>query len=239
MSKQVLRNALISIIAFLSFNTYAEFKSSSEASSIITGGNTELKTYLVKTENKWTKEKNIFSINGNYTYGESSNVTSAERWAIGIRYDRVLSKQIDAFIGELVESNRFAGFSRRYNTDAGLKAKLLKNEKTEAFVEAGFRYTVEKKKDPNIKDDKDSKGRGYFEIKRVINESVNGRFWIEYVPNFTTSKDYLINLEPSLSVAMNNVFSLKFAFLWNYDNLPAPGNGKHDYAYTTGVIANF
>ena len=227
------------LCVLISMSAFAQFKSTSEASSIVTGGNTDLKTYLVKSENKWTKEKNIFSLNGFYTYGESDKVVSAERWTIGARYDRVLTAKIDAFLGEIVENNRFAGFSRRYNTDAGVRIKLVKTEKTEAFAEAGARFTIEKFTNHALEDGEDFKGRAYFEVKHKLNESVDGRFWIEYIPNFTVSEDTLINFEPSISVAMNKVFSLKFAFLWNYDNLPAPGNGKHDYAYTTGIIASF
>ena len=231
--------AFVLLCALFSVQAFAEFKSSSEASSIITGGNTDLKTYLLKTENKWTKNKNVFSLNGSYTYGESDEVRSAERWTLGLRYDRVLSEKLNGFVGELVEANRFAGFSRRFNTDAGVKFKFVKNDKTEAFAEAGMRYTVEKRRDESVADLKDTKARTYFEIKRKITDSVDGRFWLEYIPNFSNSDDWLVNFEPSLAVALNKVFSLKFAFLWNYDNEPAVGSGKHDYTYTTGIIAAF
>lgn len=229
---------LLSLFAMGS-NVFAQFKSTSEGSSIVTGGNTDLKTYLLKTENKWTRDKNVFSLNGLYTYGESDDVRSAERWHIGLRYDRILNERLNVFLGELIEANRFAGFSRRFNTDAGVKIKFVKTEKTESFAEVGLRYTIEKRRDESLADLKDTKGRAYYEIKRKFSDSMNGRFWIEFLPNFSNSDDYLINFEPSLSVAMNQNFSLKFAFLWNYDNEPAPGNGKHDYAYTTGIIANF
>ena len=222
--------------------TGADFKSVSEAASIITSGNTNLKTYILKTDNRWTKNKNVFSIKGDYTYGENEDVRSAERWSVGIRYDRVLNNRIDLFLGEIIESNRFAGFSRRFNTDLGARIKHLNTDKTQSFGEVGVRYTIEKIK--NQDDFNDWKGRAYYEIKRKFNESISGRFWIEYLPNFSRSEDYLINFEPSISVVMNKTLSLKFAFLWNYDNLPAvgtgtQGNGKHDYSYTTGIIANF
>lgn len=233
---------LLFVASVLTVSAYADatkktFKSVSEAASIITGGNTDLKTYLVKTDNVWKWTNNALTLKGDYTYGESNEVRSAERWSIGLRYDRYLNDRLSVYLGEVVEANRFAGFRRRFNTDLGAKYILINTDKTKSFAEAGARYTIEQIRDQD--DFNDWKGRAYYEISRKFSEAITGRFWAEYIPNFSRSEDYLLNFEPSIAVTMSSNLSLKFAFLFNYDNAPALGNGKQDYGYTTGIIANF
>jgi putative salt-induced outer membrane protein len=62
--------------------------------------------------------------------------------------------------------------------------------------------------------------------------------WTEFLYNFSNSTDYRVNAEPSLSVILTDVFSLKLAYLINYRNLPAVAGKKQlDTLYTTSLVA--
>ena len=227
------------ILCALSLNTYAQFSSEDTATVNITGGNTDLKTYALKSVNayKWTKHS--LGLNGLYNYGESDKERSAENWNLGLRYDFIFSDKVSLYFGELLEADRFAGVKRRYNTDLGAKYTFINTDKTKLFAELGYRYTIEESTDTTAADRKDSKGRAYLETSRVFKKDLTGKFWVEYLPNFSNSDDFLINLEPSIIVALSSTFSMKSAYLWKYDNSPNAGNGKHDYNYTLSLIANF
>lgn len=230
---------LIMITMLVSSICYADFKSEDEVSMVTTGGNTEVKTYVGKTNNSYTWGENIIALKGNYTYGEAGERRNIERWDALLKYDRVLEKKMSLFVSELIEANRFAGIDRRYNTDVGMKYTLIKNEYNETSAEAGYRYTFEKQYNNGAPDNNDSKGRLFVETNHKFNKIVSGKLWVEYLPNFTDTEDYLINIEPSFSVVLTSLLSLKISYLWNYDNEPVLGNGKHDYTYTTGLLAKF
>lgn len=228
----------ITLLFAMSFSSLAQFKSEDSASVNITGGNTDLKTYTFKSDNAYTLDKSVFKMNGSYHYGESDSVRSAENWALGLRYDYNAFPKTGMYVGELIEADRFAGYDRRYNTDLGLTHSIYKTDLKALLVEAGLRYAVEKPLD-NSEDKKDFKGRVYGEISHTLKENIKGKFWIEYLPNFSESEDYLVNLEPSLIVTLTSTFSMKTAYLWKFDNLPPAGKSKYDHNYTLSLIANF
>lgn len=223
----------------LANNLFAKFTSVDEASILLASGNSDMKTYAIKTDNSYKLNSNIFSGKGSYTYGESQEVRTTEKWDFELKLEHMLNEKVSLFVAEILESNRFAGFSRRYNTDAGFKYSFLKTDLSHVFVETGYRYSVEKSVSNMIADKKDSKGRIYLETFKKFNDSLSGKFWVEYIPNFSESEDYLINFEPSLSVVLTSTFSLKMAYLWKYDHLPVIGSKSHDTTYTTSIIAQF
>jgi putative salt-induced outer membrane protein len=230
---------LFLILSVIASSAFAEFKSEDSATVNLTGGNADLKTYNFSSKNSYKKDKSEVKLTGAYNYGESNDVRSAENWNVGLRYDYSFNDKMSAFLGEIVEADRFAGIERRYNTDLGLKYIFTKTDRTNFFAELGYRYTKEESTDASIKDRDDQKARAYAEISRKFKDYLTGKYWIEYIPNFSESDDFLINMEPSLIVTLSKVFSLKSAYLWKYDNEPTPGNGKHDYNYTLSLIANF
>ena len=229
----------ILLVSFFSLTANAEFTSEDSASITLTGGNTQFESYALKSLNTYKKDKSSYKLNGGYNYGESSNVTSSENWNIGLRYDYALSDNSSLYIGEVAEADRFTGVSRRYNTDVGYKHTFVKNDNTHFFSELGYRYSIEKNVDQSVADKKDSKGRVYLEGTKTLKSNIKGKFWLEYLPNFSSTDDYLINLEPSLIITLNSVFSMKTAYLWKYNNGPSLGTGKHDYNYTLTLISNF
>lgn len=223
----------------LSQSQASNFSSEDSVSMNLTGGNTELKTYNLKSLNKYTLNDNIFVLDGKYIYGESKSVRNSESWSIGLRYDRQFNKMLGFYLGEVAEANRFAGFRRRYNTDAGAKYIVLSDDKKSLQTELGYRYSIEKFVDTTLADSKDSKARLYAEGTYKMKKDLAAKMTLEYLYNFTETEDYLLNLEPSLTVTLTSNFALKTSYVWKYDNLPAPNVGKHDYTYLLTLIANF
>jgi putative salt-induced outer membrane protein len=226
-------------ILFLAVSTRADFSNSSEANIIVTGGNSQLETYNLNTTNKYKlSEKNNLTLAGHYTYGTSSDLESARNWDASLRYDRELNAKWSAFFGEQLEGDKFSGVKTRFNTDLGAKHSLYKSEKSVINAEAGYRYTVERL-EGGLPTDQQQKARLYTEGTRKFKEGIEGKLWVEYIPNFSEGTDWLMNIEPSLSIILSKTFSLKLAYKGQYDNLPTAGNKKYDYTYTTGLLANF
>lgn len=232
------KSCLFSFIFLLSsFSLKAQFSHESEASMVVSGGNSSLEVYNVKTQNSYELNKNIFKLSGHYTYGTSNDVESARNWDGALRYDRELRKRLSAYVGQQIEGDSFNGIDYRYNSDIGAKYFIIKDDKTTFSTEAGYRYTIEKP--IGAPKENDSKARVYVDAKRKHSESLKMKAFAEYIPNFTRTDDWLFNAGPSLDFILNSTFSLSLSYLIRYDHQPVAGNGTTDYQYTTGLIAKF
>lgn len=247
---------IISLVVFLLpalVMAETKFSNESEVSLIQTGGNSSVETYNAKTLSKWAKEKRTYSFGGHYTLGSSEQtdetsgdketVESARNWDVMAKYEQVLSGKLSGFVALQYEGDEFSGFKQRENVDLGAKYTITNSDKTKSFAELGARYTIERKV---VRDDEDedvfnyTKARLYYEIAYKKSETLSYKFWVEYLPNFTESEDYLITYEPSIAYVLTSTFSLKTAYKAVYDNLPnVDGYENTDYTFTTSIIAKF
>lgn len=217
------------------------FNHESELSIITTGGNSDLQTYNGKVKNILNHRKNKYELSGHYTYGTSEGIESARNWSALFRYDRFLREnELSLFAAEKVEGNKFQGLESRYNTDLGVSYRFFQTERSTLLSEVGYRYTYERSTDPDQSNENFQKGRVYLEYHHKLREGVTLRKWVEYIPNFTESKDYQLSFSPSLRVAINNLFSLAVSYRGDFDNEPTvAGKRRYDYTYTTSLIASF
>ena len=66
------------------------------------------------------------------------------------------------------------------------------------------------------------------------------KWWIEFLPNITTSEAYQLNTELSGSAAISEMFSMKAGYLIKYNNQPPVGAiYKTDSMFTTALVAKF
>ena len=238
---------LISLVALtISFSAQAEWEHASELGIVIAGGNTESRTENAKHESKvkWA-EKNTVKFGGSYVHSftESDGTESDfEIWEFGARYERLIAGHVSGFIGEKVEGNRDAGFDYKASTDLGLKYEFYKDSKKDYLSsEAGYRFTYEQKvqgTEPPL--ERSHFVRLFLEWGKEWNDKVALKWWVEVLPDVSETENLEINTEPSLTVVLSNILSLKLGYLMKYDNQPAvSGNERIDYLYTTTLVANY
>ncbi|MES3038341.1 MAG: DUF481 domain-containing protein [Bdellovibrionota bacterium] len=238
------RSALLAISIFIfPFTLYAEEKPpwahESEASIVKVDGNTTSDSYSAKQKTSYRFDLNIISASGRYLQTKASGSETAKQWDATLRYERELSDLWSLFIQHGAESDPYAGYVQRDNSDIGGKYYLIKTDPETLFSELGVRSTKTISSVSNNVDYSTS-CRLYIEYSKKINESVSGKFWVEYLPNFKDSDAYLVNYEPSVSVMMNQVFSLKIAYLVKYHNLTlTAAEKKEDTTFTTALVAKF
>ena len=217
---------------------FAQYSNESEVSSVVTGGNSKVETYLVKTLNKYVSGKNTHQLSGHYTYGEARNEVSAREWTANYKFDHVWSDHFGYYLGEVIEGYRFQGIKARYNSDAGLKYYFKKSELRNFFAEVGYRYTIEDRYYSET--GYENKGRVFIEWNDKPNQNFSYRLWAEYIPNFTDTSDYLFIHEASVTSILTSMFSLKLAWKGIYDDKPIiAGNKNYDFTYTTSIVARF
>lgn len=234
---------LFSVVASMfvllsSFSALAEpFAGEAEAGAVIVSGNSQSESYAAKAKTTYTHEQNVYSAFGRYLKTDSNGVESARNWEIGARYERELTDYLGVFAGQKAESDIFNGYIQRDSTDLGLKYSLIKSDEMNWFFEVGYRY---QKTLPTVgTTTHDNMGRIYTEFNKALDKTLSFKYWAEYLPNFTNSDAYLFNTEASLNVMLNSVFSLKLAYLLQYQN-SIPANGKYTTTTSTmNLVAKF
>ena len=219
-------------------NTFASISNESEAGLASTNGNTKTETFNIKQFNVYGWDKNIYTFRLRFLNAFASGNETARYFNSGLRYDRELSNRFNMFLGETLEKDKFSGIDQRFITDGGAKYFLIKTDMTKWVSELGYRYMTEDR----LAGSKaiSSYLRAYTEWETGWNKNFSTKYWLEYLPNLTTTTDYQINSEISLSAILTNLFSLKSGFLLRYDHLPAPGiNYKTDTLITTALVSKF
>lgn len=227
------------VCALFSAVTYAGYTNESELGILIAKGNSDSESWNVKeTAGLIWDELNLLKFTGRYLQTKSKNVENARYWSGGLRYDRSLSERLGVFVGEIIESDKYAGYNQKYNSDIGARYSLIKETKLIWNAEIGYRYTVENQLTEVQK--KLNYIRGYTEAIKNWTSDVSTKLWFEYLPNLTVASDYQMNSELSITAALNNIFSIKTGYLLRYDNLPNAGAvAKTDTLLTTALVAKF
>jgi putative salt-induced outer membrane protein len=229
----------VAAILLAAASAHADWKDSSEAGVVVTSGNSKTMSYNLKSSTQYLFDLNTLQLDGSYLQSRNKGVTSAQSWLIGLRFERALSNQWSAFLGQSLEGDRFSGFFQRYNTDLGAKYFLYKLDKDILwFAEAGYRFSRENSTNGTSKNAQ--KARLYSEAEKFWSKSTSTKLWVEYIPNFTVSQAWLLNGEASVSSALDSTFAVKSAYLVKYNNNPASsGVLKTDTVFTTSLVAKF
>jgi putative salt-induced outer membrane protein len=217
----------------------AQFKDDSEAGVVITGGNTSTQSYNFTDKTDYLLDANTFRLDGHYLAARSNGVETAENWSAGLRYERALAEMVSAFAAQDVESDKFSGYLQRYNSDLGGKYYFFKKDKDLTFfTEDGLRFTHEHDTNADLHDY--LKGRVYLEAEKYWAPTTSTKLWVEYLPNFSFGRGWLLNSEASVSSALSSVFSIKTAYLVKYNNAPpTPTAVPTDTQFTTSLVAKF
>jgi putative salt-induced outer membrane protein len=247
----MIKQYIVIIVFFLmSINVFAAegFKNESELGTAIVSGNTNSETYNAKQMNEYIWNLNVTKFNARYLSTKTGGTESARSWDGSIRYERVLSDTLNIFAAYSLESDIFSGYVQRNSADLGAKYFFTKSEPTQWFAELGYRY-FSTHYPASLPDTHNNGIRAYSEVSQKLTANSAFKFWIEYVaslttsnPNVTAAQDYLLNAEPSLSVMLNEIFSMKSAYLFKYRSALPQGSTTTKYLdsiFTTALVAKF
>lgn len=210
-----------------------------EASSVVISGNTNSETYGAKTANVYTlSETDLARVFGKYLRSTAGGTETNKVWEAGLRYEKIFEKDLwSGFVQHKAEHDPYNGiFVQRDSSDIGVKYYFTKTEQLDWFGELGYRYS---KVYDGAMVDTASYGRIYTQAGYKLTPTADVKLWLEYLPNLTRSHENLANAELSLSVMISDMFSLKTAYLVNYNEALLAPLKKTSTTWTTALVAKY
>ncbi len=237
-----LKNILfLSILLVFSFQAGAEvpFHSESELGSTIVSGNTQTSTLNAADKTSYQTNDNVYKFSARYLQATANGIESAKNWDGSLRYERRLAENFSIYASFGLDSDIYSNYVQRNNYDLGGKYFLSQSKETNWFAELGYRnsYAQFVTPGPNAQS---NIIRVYSEFSQQLALNSSAKFWFEYLPNLSDRDDYRFNFEPSVSVMLNEIFSLKAADLFKYQNELPPNFKKYmDSFFTLSLVSKF
>jgi putative salt-induced outer membrane protein len=210
----------------------------SELGVVVLNGTSQSQSLNIKQNTSYAWDGNVGRFNYTYMHLTTDGNEAANNWVVGLRYERELTRKLSPFLGESIESDIFAGFNTRTNTDVGLRYKAIDEDKTKWSLEGGYRYAYEDRVAPP--NTQYQLGRLHTDLINTWSPTVSTTLMLEYLPNFTQSDAYRVNGEAALLSALDKTFSVKIAYSAKYDNLPPRDiSARYQTVFTTSAVAKF
>ena len=232
---------LISLFTIFAHAEDKTFKGESEASALIINGNVNSESYSAKTMNTYAvSEMDLASIFGRYIRSVASGLENAKAWEAGLRYERIFTKDLlSGFVQHKAEHDPYNGiFIQRDSTDIGVKYYFAKNDVLEWVGELGPRIQ-NTYIDSTLPRDVTVFVRMFTQADYKVSATTSTRLWVEHLANLKNPSQYQTNAELSLAVAMNNIFSLKTAYLFKRDESIVASLKKDSSTWTTALVAKY
>ena len=215
----------------------SRFSNELEAGVVLSTGNSNIRAFNLKQANAYEWAGNTLKFDGRYLGSSNSGTENARFLTLGVRYERALSDRFRLFAAETYQSDIFAGYNRRFNTDLGVKYLIVKDTETDWFVEAGYRHIAEELTTGT--NNNRSNARLYTEAMHKLQKNISVKLWVEYIQSVENTQDLLLNSEISASVLLTEVFSLKLGYLLRFNNNPLVPKQRADTTFTTALVAKF
>lgn len=204
----------------------------------VTTGNSRSSTIHVSQLSGQEWGRNRMRASARYLRSSQDDLESAKSWGLGLRYDRRLEDRLVLFAAQMLESDRFAAYLQRYNTDLGAGILIYQWDQITWNGEGGYRYMFENRLDQSQFDYHSL--RMASEVLASFNPRVTGRFWLEFLPNLTDAENWLLNADASLISSMSERLSLRLGYGIRFDHQPNPGaNQTTDTVFTTSLVAQW
>lgn len=228
-----------------------EWTATTEASVVLTRGNSSTTTLAATAKATRKEKKNKLSIEATGTYARAESVvgaadlngnaaiseneiiraskTSAESWQSKLRYDRFLSEWDSLYIAALAGADQIAGKDFVGGGQLGYARLAYKTEKHEVSVEGGYDFSYENYVDPTAKSLAIHSARGFAGYKGKLTDDTSLDGSVEVLVNVNGQSDEVGPGEDvrataigSLSTKLTASVSFAFSVTAKFDNVPAP-----------------
>ncbi len=201
-----------------------------------TAGNSDsaLATGNFQTHKKMPWDEWALGVEG--AYGEVSSVKNNETLHGFVQYNHLFSKRWYGYARADALHDGIADVTYRFTFSPGAGYYFIKNEQTSLAGEIG----------PAVLYEKLDGGYHLYPMLRLAERfehkfDGHARLWqsVEFLPPFTSPRNFLINAEIGLETPLTKYFSLQTYVQDNYANHPAPGRKDNDVKLISALAIKF
>jgi hypothetical protein len=244
-----------------------EWNASAEAGLIFTTGNSETTTITgsVKAARKTGANKLDFVASGAFARStiliaadgsdgsvpdmmigadeiEKQTKTTAESWAVKLRYDRFLTEFNSLYVAALASGDKPAGKEFVGGGQAGYSRQLYKTEKHEVVAEIGYDFSYEKPVTGDgvaIHSARAFTGyKGKLDDEVGVDASIEGLFNVNQLDTAAGKvdrfEDTRVNAQTSITAKLSSHVSFSFSLAAKYDHAPSPLPPFAGFTYEAG-----
>ncbi|MBK8574549.1 MAG: DUF481 domain-containing protein [Elusimicrobia bacterium] len=213
------------------------WKNEGQVAFLSTKGNSQSRTLGAGDKFTWAKDKDALDLWADALNVESDNTRTSERYSAGEKAERKLTDRNYVFERGLWESNRFAGYSQRYDVSLGLGRHMLMTATNELFGELGAGYINEQLVRAPRNDF--ASGRLYAKYVRIFTPTSKFSQDGEYLHNFDDPNGYRVNTETALTAGLSNHLALKLSYEWKHVHEPPAGFKRDDNTTLVSLLINY
>lgn len=203
-----------------------------------TSGNSDTTTLALKNTLTYKYSKPLkLSWKLSFLRGESEGKVTSESIDTLLRGDYNLSSKVFVYGNVVWSQNRLAGVRSRITVGPGLGYKVLTGPKHLLNTELGLNYVEETSTDNSSVST--ANGRLFAGYTYHFTEQTKAGQDVEYLYDFSNSRNYVVNAETALTTQLTDILSLKTSYVIKYDNEPPLGKEDQDTIMGVTLIATF
>ncbi|MBP9127719.1 MAG: DUF481 domain-containing protein [Elusimicrobia bacterium] len=213
------------------------WKNETQLTFLSAQGNSESRTVGVGEKFNWSKDITALELWAHALNVESDNQRTSERYDAGEKAEWKLSGRNYLFERAQWESNRFAGYSHRYDATVGVGRELVKTMADDLFGEMGVGYINEQL--VKVPRNDFISGRLYGKYVREISKTSSFSQDGEYLHNFDDPNGYRVNTETALKASLSTRMALKVSYAWKHVHEPPAGFKRDDSLTLLSLLINY
>jgi putative salt-induced outer membrane protein len=209
-----------------------------DLSLVAAKGNTDVATLggadkiVYRPDSTW-----MFTQDAKMIYGTDEGEVTAENYYAGLRGDYAFAPTTGTYLLAAFDRDEFSGIAARYETSAGLIAKVVDAEKDKLQLEAGLGWINQ---EPTIGATVQFfTGRLAGGYRHNFSEASYLEQNLDDMPNLEESSDLRLISRTSLVAPISSHIGLKATLQVRYDGMPEPTFEETDVEFRTGIQVTF
>ncbi len=205
---------------------------------VATSGNSDTQTFGIDFKLERLPEPWGLAVTGLFNRAKEGDVTTAERYAAGVRGKRAVSERWQLFVGLSGEKDEFAGYELLAVGELGVTYNVLLGPTHLLSFDAGLTYTDENRLAPEPDVDYFGGVAGLaYEWK--ISETASLTERLLWYPNFDTSSDWRLTSDTSVTASLTSALALRLGYELRYRNEPIGDSSSTDSTTKVSLVVSF
>jgi len=226
-----------SVAASVAAKPSAELKTKVEASVLVTGGNTDVKSWSFGAELRKESQAWKSSFKGSYLRSSQSGVLSADEHHYEAQAGKKLDERLSVFLQPVFHRDEFKGIDKRSEVNVGLDYVITNTEKTKWESKLAVGALSENQSGGETLNDMVIKAS--YDLKHALSDSLDLAQNSSFATRSQEFADWRLRASVGLETPVHPNVKFKTSFEFERQNLPPSGKVENDYKTMLSLIAEF